>query len=242
MGARTVTRNKLGMLRKSIEEDWPEPKGKSRQLCSDLSPTTRFAKHYYAGLANNRSNPVAHPTEEDMLASETLLRALQPLSEGTAVELWGLRFGQYVARHGARELGPTGLARATRQYGDAFLVCEQRKSKQEQDHDGDQGARASEVKEKYLRFLHSEEQRLREQETRDFEAFLEARNRQRATLLRLAGGDDQSTLLRSFDSEAGRLRDLQAFFSERVPSLETWGAGAATDLQYLPGHVDMLDS
>jgi hypothetical protein len=230
MGARTVTRNKLGMLRKAIEQDWPEPNGNSRQLRSDLSPTTRFAKHYYAGLANNRSTPVAHPTEEDILASEPLLRAVQPLSEGTAVELCGLRFGQYVARHGARELGPTGLAAVTRQYGDAFLVSEQSKSEQQlRKRDGEERGLAAELKEKYLHFLRSEEERLREQETRNYEAFLEVRNRQRATLLRLAGGDGHSPLLKSFDSEAGRLSDLQAFFSSQVPTLQAWEATTAVE-------------
>ena len=89
MECRTVTRNKLGMLRKAIEEDWPKPRGDALRLRPDLSPVARFARHYYAGLANNRSKPVAHSSAEDLVASEPLLQALQPLFSDTAVEAWG---------------------------------------------------------------------------------------------------------------------------------------------------------
>src|SRR5262249_685272 len=124
MDSRTVTRNKLGMLRKAIEEDWPKPRGDVVQFGPDLSPVARFARHYYAGFANNMSNPMAHPSAEDLLASEPLLQALQPLSLDTAVEAWGLKFGEYVARHSPRGTGAIGLAAATRRFADAFLVIQ----------------------------------------------------------------------------------------------------------------------
>jgi len=233
MECRTVTRNKLGMLRKAIEEDWPKPRGDVDQLRPDLSPVARFARHYYAGLANNRSNAVAHPSAEDLLASEPVLQALQPLSSDTAVEAWGLKFGEYVARHLPRDSGPVGLATATRRFGDAFLVFEQGKRERRliQLHTDQDIALATQLKQEYLSYLRSEEARLREQETSRYEEFLQGRDKRRTTLLRLAGGDGRSPLLTSFDSETGRLNDFQAFFSDQVPGLEAWGARTHADGQ-----------
>ena len=142
------------------------------------------------------------------------------------MEVWGLKFGVYVARHGTQDGGQISLATATRRFADAFLVSELAKREQRLgEGQSDQHAfLTAQAKQEYLHYLLREEARMREQETPRYQEFMQGRDKRRTTLLRLAGGDAQSPLLRSFDSDSGRLTDFQTFFSDQVPGLEAWRA------------------
>jgi hypothetical protein len=76
MKQRNAIRNYLGMLRKAIEEDWPAPSNTLLDVQGQFGPATRFARHFYAGLANNKATSVAPPSPADLAAGLPLLDAL----------------------------------------------------------------------------------------------------------------------------------------------------------------------
>jgi len=76
MEKRHPTRNPLGMLRKAIEEDWPEPVNLAAEASSQQSPAMVFARHFYASRASDNHHPVALPSSTDLVAAAALLQAL----------------------------------------------------------------------------------------------------------------------------------------------------------------------
>jgi hypothetical protein len=90
MGKRNPTRNPLGMLRRAIEEDWPEPVNLAVELSAEQSAAVIFARHFYAGFADNALTPVATPSPADLAAADPLVKALLLLwPDTTQVETWG---------------------------------------------------------------------------------------------------------------------------------------------------------
>ena len=219
MGQRNPTRNRLGMLRRAIEEDWSAP----ASTAGDLSPVVRFARHFYAGLARNPETPVSLPSSIDQAAAEPLVRALCSMVQGnTSVEAWGLQFGQYAAQQGGADGQGLSLAGAVRRFGDAFVVWARRtREKQTRESEAQRRvAYAARIKPEYTFYLLEAEAKLREEEPSRYKAFLDQREERRRTLLRFG---TQSALLRAFDSESARLEDLAAFFSDEVLDFASWG-------------------
>jgi hypothetical protein len=231
MDLRNPTRNRLGMLRRAIEEDWPRPAQASSAAAEELSSTARFARHFYAGFAQNKSAPIALPSPADLVAAEPLVRALQiePMA-GTAVEAWGLKFGRYAAQQAGQDMCGMPLCSAARRFGDAFVVWARQIGERQNKElaAAQRAAREVSFKDEYLRYLQAVETRLRDDQPDRYRAFLEERETRRRTLLRFG---PQSALLRGFEAEAARLEHFRTFFYQQVLDFDQWDAGHNSEAQ-----------
>jgi hypothetical protein len=151
----------------------------------------------------------------------TALQA-KPMDDN-APEAWGLQFGHYCAEHAGLEVQALSLPAAARRFGDAFIVWA-RRSRERRAQESEAAKRAAyedRYKVDYLRYLHTAEARLREDDPCRYEAFLAQREVRRRALLRFG---PHSALLRGFDQEAARLEDLRTFFSDLVLDFSSWDA------------------
>jgi hypothetical protein len=116
---RAPSRNRLGMLRRAIEENWPAPE-KLRH--AEVSAGREFAQHFYAGLAGNAGWPVAEPSARDTeLAGRFVERLLATKPVKTDVIAWARDFAAFVSeRRSARDVN--SLVLALRTHGDAWLL------------------------------------------------------------------------------------------------------------------------
>jgi hypothetical protein len=227
MGKRNPTRNPLGMLRRAIEEDWPEPVNLAVEATAEQSPVMVFARHFYAGLANNALAPVATPSASDVAAADPLVRALLAIWPDTAqVEPWGRQFAKHAAEQQRPNTHSMSLSLAVRIFGDAFVAWAQRDRERHQQRMAQAKREAAEARLKadYLRYLQACEVSLQEGTPARYREFLAYRDGCRKNFVRFARGSAQSALLRGFDIEAARLEDFQRYFFQAVLDFPAWDA------------------
>jgi hypothetical protein len=116
---RTPSRNRLGMLRRAIEEAWRAPEELRH---AEVFAGREFARHFYAGLAGNAGLPVAEPSAKDTeLAGRFVERLLATKPVKTDVVAWAREFAAHVSeRKTARDLN--SLVLALRTHGDDWLL------------------------------------------------------------------------------------------------------------------------
>ena len=116
---RAPSRNRLGMLRRAIEENWPAPEELRH---AEVSAGREFARHFYAGLAGNAGLPIAEPSARDTeLAEQFVERLLATKPEKADVIAWARDFAAYVnERRNARDVN--SLVLTLRTHGDAWLL------------------------------------------------------------------------------------------------------------------------
>jgi hypothetical protein len=232
LSLRTTDRNRLGLLRRAIEQDWPKPGGSPDAQDPGLELGAVFARHYYAAYHGNPGEPATEPfAKETRMAAKYVQRLLVLSQDEHRVPEWGQRFGRLMRdKHQANAKAKPNLSFALVLYGDEFLCRLRAKTvAQQAQHLGQ--AKASHQ----AAFWPSYHQYLREQEktvAASFPAlyadFLEQRRRIRQAMsggLFLASAD---TLAR-FDSEESRLEGFadhfQAHPQSRVLSFWEWDAG-----------------
>ena len=112
LDARQPSRSRAGMLRRAIEERWPEPAAPV-----DDGGAGDFARHLYAGLHGQAGAPVAVPSAADLEAASLLLARLRTQSDAAPADL-----GRSLGRRAASAARPpASLAAASRSHGDAYL-------------------------------------------------------------------------------------------------------------------------
>ena len=119
LSRRAPSRNRLGMLRRTIEENWPAPEELRH---AEVSHESEFARHFYAGLAGNSGLPVAEPSSRDLeVAAQFVARLLE--AKPTLVEptKWARDFARHV-RDRKRDGDVASLVLALRLHGDAWLI------------------------------------------------------------------------------------------------------------------------
>jgi hypothetical protein len=119
LSRRAPSRNRLGMLRRAIEEAWPAPEELRH---AEVSTGREFARHFYAGLAGNAGLPVAEPSAKDTeLAGRFVERLLATNPVKTDVIAWAREFAAHVSeRKSARDVN--SLVLALRTQGDDWLL------------------------------------------------------------------------------------------------------------------------
>ena len=86
------------MLRRAIEEDWPEPVNLAVELSAEHRAAAVFAPHFYAGFADNALTPVAIPSSADLAVADPLVQLLLSMWPDTSqVEPWGRQLGERAA-------------------------------------------------------------------------------------------------------------------------------------------------
>lgn len=91
---RQASRNRLGMLRKAIEEDWPQPEGST--LTTEERAGESFAKAFYRSLAGRSGISLLPMTEKDCRLGAAFLKALDEEGiERSSSEEEGSAFGDW---------------------------------------------------------------------------------------------------------------------------------------------------
>lgn len=226
LSRRAPARNRLGMLRRALEEDWAEP---AEVRSSELSKSEGFvfAQQFYAAFAGNRAEPINQPSPREVAASEMFLGQIRAALPEAAPVACGRALGQ-LAR--AQRNPFPSLHVALRQLGDQLLVRLQAEQRQlhRQEQEAEQQARLTRRLPEYETFLRKEEERLRREQAHGYEAFLTSRLAERAKIAASPVGSRSTRFLEAFDAESGRLSDLQRFF--HLPDFEAWD-GASNQLQ-----------
>lgn len=221
---RHPSRNRLGLLRRAIEADWPAPVDVAGEVGAP-SPAAEFTRHFYAALAGNTSRPMILPTRSDILAAEECAGRLQSShADDLGPAGHGRVFGAYVRSHKPPWMSVVSFQQAVRYFGDEFVnkqakalasqeVLEQ-KQRQEQ--------YLAEHTPKWHEYLAAKEGEMRAERGDDYARFLAWRRGQRQDLKSARFLLRKQEVVARFDSEQGRLQQFQEFFSDHVLAFEAW--------------------
>lgn len=218
---RNPQRNARGLLKRAIEEDWPEPRVELPQTLA-----VRFAAGFYAGWSGAKGQALARPSANDIAAAEPYVAKLLANHPGPEqAEGWGREFGSYARRaeQGRRE-PICSLVHALRVHGDGFfqvLVERHRKAERlarvaaQRDHEAKHQA-------SYLAYLSAEEASVKLKYPEAYAAFAASERRQREFVTR--NGLSASTVA-SCEREEARLMRFQLHFANDLthPVLGFWG-------------------
>ena len=224
---RKASKNRLGLLRRAIEEDWPEPQGISDSdfRVSDLPGEGTFAEAFYAAWSGRGGESAAVASAGDLTAARRLLARLGPEKDAAG---WGSAFGGFVSqktRQAPYHRLPKSLVIACRELGDLFLGSLQQQARQTRASDREAARQAHEAayQEEWLAYVEDRWQEIAEEEPEAMKAYEEEERRQRRGVLkftaRLVPG-----AVEQFDSQEERLRRFAEFFRENraAPVLDFW--------------------
>jgi len=218
---RTPTRNKLGMLRKAIEENWPRPE-KLRISEVLKTPGALFTSNYYAGFAGNRGAPIVEPSLREIEAAEQYTKRLLDLHpDPTQASAWGRAFGEMVHAHEGNSRA-LSLILALRVSGDRFYVRLQRERKAsiEREQQTRRETHLQRFEPAWLEYLREIERQFKTERSEDMARFQTTRETKRQQLLSGRWQLNVKERLSRLESELGRLRDFQEFFG--LPDFWTW--------------------
>ena len=201
---RTATRSRLGLLRKAIEGDYPEPE--HARNGTDDAPGYRFAQAYYAAYHGDQLN-IAKPYTNDPSLGEGFLARLTDLGKP---EDLGTAFGNFVRGKHQGERNPKPfLSSAINLFGAQFAKTLQKKTSKTSEH---RRMKAREDHEKVFRLRYEDYLRQRNTDLAKapkalarFEEHLEAG----FDSMRQFGIDPEK-----HRTEAGRIASLAEFFAK----------------------------
>ena len=133
LALRHASRNRLGMLRKAIEQDWLKPEGAAT---ASAVPTAGealarlFASHYYAAYHGLKEPVQTEPFPKDLqTAGQFIAHLLALKGDETLVPEWGRQFGRMVReRHQGDPKAKPNLSFALTLLGGLFLAQWQREA------------------------------------------------------------------------------------------------------------------
>ncbi len=143
---RKVSRNKLGMLRKSIEEDWPLPDADDLGEHSDGGQ--EFVGNFYAALAGRQGEPSVTATKHELEQASRFVESInRQLGEELDESTLGRKLGQFVRQNQDPSKGPIrSLSYAMRAFGDRFFIKVEEEEKARKREVTDRARRAHEEK------------------------------------------------------------------------------------------------
>ena len=235
---RHTTRNRLGLLRRAIEEDWLKPEGTAEE--AGLQAGRIFASHYYAAYHGYHGQPGTEPFPKDVGAATSFIERLPSEDrDDSSISECGRQFGAFMrAKHRGDSKAKPNLSFAVVLHGDEFLriaeaAASARKQKAlEKTHEVRHGALWPE----YIAYLRLTERNAQEAASELYAAFVEQRGRTRQAM---TGGLFQASpeTLAKFDHEESRLLAFADFFQNHpthpVPDFPHW-ANQRTSLNKQP--------
>ncbi len=204
---RAPTQNRLGMLRRAIEENWP---GEVRH--AELSVGREFAEHFYAGLAGNPGVPVAEPSIRDLEVANRFVERLITFKPARIEPAqWARTFARHVIDR-KREGDVPSLVLALRQHGDAWLLHFGREQarQREQAIEARKATHRLEYERAWLRFLMEAQSSCRTNRAAEYAAFESSRG---ASRWQLEGAVSERVRLVEFQRHFG-LPDFWQWDSE----------------------------
>jgi hypothetical protein len=224
LAKRAPKRNPLGLLRRAIEEDWPEPAAMA-DVAED-SPAALFARRFYAAFGGNSGEPVASPSATDLASSQRFVeRLLEVWSSPELSPKWGEAFARLcLERTERRRPGIVSFSAMLRSYGDEFFVRQQQgranqlktATAQERERYEAEHRAAWEV------YVAETETRFRTERPEDFARFLAHREGERRRIAESPYQGARERALAYLDSDEARLKDFQEFFSHEVRDFWKW--------------------
>ncbi len=234
---RNPHRNRVGLLRKAIEEDWPEPPAASQVE----SPAALFAAAYYHCLAGTKALTTTRPSAQDLSQVAVLIERLAGTGCGGSSPVgWGTDLATLVRRSDPRPQRAAGsLAAAIGAHGDNFLYLVQERRKKAERRDLVELRRMHQTKHQtaYLAYLRACRDHLRSDRYGVYRLFEESEHRQRKELqegfVARVGLSDR--MLQAFDREEDQLTRFWLFFAKHAehPVLDFW----AWDDQHNPDRL-----
>jgi hypothetical protein len=234
---RSAQRNRLGLLRRAIEQDWPEPQGETGAPGSGDGvgdPSSRagvFAAHVYAGWAGNSGKPASVPSAADIRTSEAFLaRLLEVSADETRIPEWGREFGEFVRRtcqtsDRARVQTPRSVVVALRSHGDEFFLdfAKRRQSDRKTELREARATHKARFGGAYTDYVRGREAELRTSEPERYAAFEAAEAARRRSVMSLARAEPlRQKLLATFEGEAEHLERLREHFQPTGHILDFW--------------------
>lgn len=226
LAQRVAHRNRLGFLRRAIEQDWPKPENDNAAgLC--LEPARQFASHYYAAYHGFTGAAGTEPFGKDIdMAAKFIPRLLAQEPDEALIPQWGERFGRLMReKHQGDAKARPNLSFTLVLFGDHFLRLLQgeganrRRKALGEAREAHQRTFTSDYV-AYLRRAETELQRGNPSVYGDF-----ARHRERLRRLMTSGPFLASAeRLSRFEGEESRLLDFAAFFQQHPnpPVLGFW--------------------
>jgi hypothetical protein len=224
---RNPHRNKVGLLRKAIEEDWPEPPAATQVE----SPAALLAAAYYHCLAGTKPLTTTRPSAEDLSQASALLERIADSGcDGSRPAGWGTELATLVRRsEPTPRRGAGSLAAAIAAHGEDFLyLCQERRKKaQRRDLVAERRRHQARHQSAYLGYLRACRDHLRSEQCDVYRQFEEAERRQREQLqsgfVARVGLTDR--MVQAFDREAEQLTRFWLFFAKHPehPVLDFWG-------------------
>ena len=215
---RNPARNALGMLRKSIEEDWPSPDDNDSP--QSLSLGAIFATHFYAAWAGNDGVPASPATLSDIADAERFVRELlQHYPDKTKVDKMARSFGKFVREEEAENAKmPRSLRLALARHGDEFVVSFRSKIKMSRKKAAQrmQSLHFAQYEADYFAYLQAREEELRSSEPDLYAPFEEEERRQRGFLETspfCLSDEYRKELIEGFDKPRAHLTRFQEFFT-----------------------------
>lgn len=218
---RRPTRNPAGMLRRAIEERWPEPQEVRSSVLDDAAD---FAKHAYAALSGSAGESVAEPSAAD---SDAASRVLEQLDGDEDAASAGRRFGTFVRGAADGKAVPRTVSTAVRSFGDRFVEDHRQQVASAQQREASLRQRARELHEQqyrpaYQRYLVKLERQIRTDEPDRYAAFTESRQAERQDIEQTPHPKLRETMLRHFEKEPVRLDAFVRYFNNEVPDFWSW--------------------
>ena len=209
---RQASTNRLGLLRRAIEQNWPKPKADA--IPSEHATGAILARHYAAAVRGDDQPSELCSPKEALLGTE-FLRRLGAHAEAPAAE-WGRRFGKFVRGKSPQKLW---LAWTLPVYGDEFARGWRHTSMQAENSAWNTSRAAHEKKfhSAYQTYLRGEEEHWRKDQPAIYAAF-------GAYQEELSNRFNLSEKTRAlFNTEAGRLSAFTEFMREHGKRLfEFW--------------------
>lgn len=223
---RNATKNRLGLLRKSIEENWPCPEGEDRERLGGV-----FASHFYAAWAGNEDTPAALAVTSDIEVSERFVKELlKHYPREDKVPRMGRSFGEFVRdRENANPGMPRSLKLALTRHGDAFVVDFKQKVRSAAKKAGERARKQhfDRFRGDYLDYLQDQEAQLRDNNPLLYSSFEQEERRQREFLAKspyCQSPEFVAQMLASFDSDKEHLKRFYEYYKALDGSiLDFWG-------------------
>ncbi|MGK0188597.1 MAG: hypothetical protein ACI9R3_004408 [Verrucomicrobiales bacterium] len=232
---RKGVRNRLGLLKAAIENDWEAPAGMHET--EQDSGEREFVRHFYAGFAGNSATPVAEPTTSDIEAVRALTTELSRVLPGNPDPAgWGRHLGKLAVEEGQRV---PAVAVAVRHRGDRFLVrMKTRAVKQEakvslQSREAARESHRNRYEAAYYDFLRSKEAIMAEAKPKELEAFDMERAKKRERDRKSARPWMNEQWFRHFDRDETRLSDLAKHFG--LPDFWQWDQDRESNAHKIKG-------
>jgi hypothetical protein len=225
---RNVQNNKLGLLRKAIEENYDDPLKLENNL-NESSEAVIFAKNFYKGFAKYVGEGSVEPSANDYRqAGEYVTKLLAVVPNKSEVEKWGNSFG---IRCGKFRLNSTSmfpsLVNFLRLQGSQFLE-ELQSSKERYRRQiavDERQKHESAYRSSWIKYLRKKEEEFQKCRERSFQAFQAWKAKERQEIAEKRRDSQFPTLvdqwLKKFDDEGSQLGKFQEYFQDDV--LGFWG-------------------